>query len=218
MQALTLTPTKTPERITPSILSGCARLVPGASPVFVPREPVAGARINKCTYNVRQFLEEHSGEMVLGWDVCVWDNVMLDCIGHAVVGSEGQLRCVTPSKYGEAELLFLPDPALTFDFDNPMARMPTTQVALSGRPEVKRLIEVEEAEHAIKTKYPVSSEEIVVRGEDAVVLQKLAKEKSVLMLKVLLATSDHTTRCFCGSGKKFRKCHRPNVEHMLRLA
>jgi hypothetical protein len=213
----TLVTTKTPARITPLIAAGCARLVPESTPVFVERMPTAGALVNKCTFNVKHFLEEQPGEMVLGWEVCVWEGVLIDFIGHAVVRIDGKLRCVTPSKYGDAKLLFLPDSRLAFDFNDPMTRMPTTQVALSRRPDVRRLVEVESSERAIKIKYPVSSGPILVQSEDALAIQRLAKEKQTLMLKIILATSDHTSECPCGSGKKFRKCHRTNIEHMLRF-
>jgi len=172
--------------------------------------------VNKCTFNVQRFLAEHSGEMVLGWEVCVWDNVLLDCIGHIVVRLDDQLRCVTPSKYGDTRLLFLPDPRLAFNFNDPMARMPATQISLSSRAEVKRLIEVQSMERAIKIKYPVSSGQILIQGEDAIALQRISREKEILILKVILATNDHTSRCPCGSGKKFRKCHRTDIEQMLR--
>jgi len=167
MQPLTLVTTRSPDRVTPAIASGCARLVPGETPVFVDRQPFAGVRINKCTFNVQQFLTENPGEMVLGWEVCVWDGVLLDCIGHAVVKHEERLCCVTPSKYGDSRLLFVPDQRMSFDFNDPMARMPAKQVPLSTRPEVLRFIELDAAEHAIKIKYPVSSGQIMVQGQDA---------------------------------------------------
>jgi hypothetical protein len=213
MSQFSLAPTRTPDSLTSQVLAACKRLVPAAAPAFVDREPFPGARINKCTFNVLQFLASHAGEMVLGWDICVWDGVLLDCIGHAVVRQGNSLRCVTPSKY-----LFLPDPTLTFDFSNQDARMPTVQVEVSPRPEVARLIEVNRLERAVKIKYPVSSGPLIVQGPDAMELQRLAVEKNKLVLKVLLVTSDHNTRCPCGSGKKFRKCHRSEFEHMLKLA
>lgn len=143
--------------------------------------------------------------------------MLLDCIGHAVVKHEERLRCVTPSKYGDKRLLFLPDPRMSFDFDDPMARMPAKQVPLSMRPEVLRFIEVDAAERAIKIKYPVSSGQIMVQGEVAEALQRLAREKQRLSLKLVLMTSDNTTKCPCGSGKKFRKCHRMTIEQMLKF-
>jgi hypothetical protein len=217
MQPLTLVTTRSPDKVTSAIAAGCTRLVPEESPIFVDRLPFAEARINKCTFNVRQFLADNPGEMLLGWEVCVWDGVLLDCIGHAVVKHEERLRCVTPSKYGDKRLLFLPDPRMSFDFDDPMARMPAKQVPLSMRPEVLRFIEVDAAERAIKIKYPVSSGQIMVQGVVAEALQRLAREKQRLSLKLVLMTSDNTTKCPCGSGKKFRKCHRMTIEQMLKF-
>ena len=218
MLPLTLVTTKTPDRLTPQILAACTRLVPDGQPQFVSREPVAGALINKCTFNVRRYLAEHSGTMVLGWEVCVWEGVLLDFIGHAVVLAGDRMHCVTPSTYLGQQLLFLPDPRLTFDFNDPMARMPTAQLALSSRAEVKRLIELETQERTIKIKIPVSSGQIVIEGNDAIALKRIGREKPTLVLKLVLATHDHTSRCPCGSGKKFRKCHRVAVEQMLRHA
>jgi len=217
MQPLTLVTTRSPDKITPSIAAGCARLVPGGTPIFVDREPFAESRINKCTFNVRKFLADNPGEMVLGWEVCVWEGVLLDCIGHAVVRHEERLRCVTPSKYGDSRLLFLPDPRISFDFEDSMARMPAKQVPLSTRPEVHRFVEVDAAEHTIKIKYPVSSGQMMVQGDDAEALQRLAREKQRLSLKLILMTSNNTTKCPCGSGKKFRKCHRTAIEQMLKF-
>ncbi|NWF47189.1 SEC-C domain-containing protein [Hydrogenophaga sp. D2P1] len=212
---MNISPTKTPDRITPAIVKGCTQLVPSGIPIFVERAQEHDALINKCVFNVKNYLLSNPGEMVLGWEIAIWENVLLDCIGHAVVRVDGKLKCITPSKYGDTKLLFLPDPSLTFDFSEKMSRMPTTQVAISTRPEVKRLIEIESLERSIKVKYPVSTQEIIIGGQDAYELQRLAKEKQWTILMVILATSDHTTKCLCGSGKKFRKCHRSAMESML---
>jgi len=80
--------------------------------------------------------------MVLGWDITVWDHVLLDCIGHAVVQSENELFCVSPSRHGETSLLFLPDNRLQFNFDDPTARMPSKEIPLSNKPEVQRFIDL----------------------------------------------------------------------------
>ncbi|MBT9540925.1 MAG: SEC-C domain-containing protein [Thiobacillus sp.] len=98
-----------------------------------------------------------------------------------------------------------------------MARMPAKQVPLSTHPEALRFVEVDAAEHTIKIKYPVSSGQMMVQGEDAEALQRLAREKQRLTLKLILMTSDNTTKCPCGSGKKLRKCHRTAIEQMLKF-
>lgn len=218
MKQFTLTPTKTPAALTAQLRDACRRLAPRSEPVFIDRQPMPGARINKCTFNVQDFLRTNPGEMVLGWEVTVWDNVLVDFIGHAVVKNQHGLKCVTPSNYPNSRILFLPDSSLSFDFLDPNARMPVAEIPLSSRPEVAKLIAVSSKEREIKIKYPVTSEMLVVDGQDADDLRQLEALKSSLMLKIILATSDHNTRCMCGSGKKFRKCHRQSVERMLTLS
>lgn len=136
-----------------SILAACRILVPGGEAVYVPRQPLPEALVNKCMFNVRQYLQKHPGRMVLGWDISVWDGVLLDAIGHAVVEHDGKLWCVSPSKYGESRLLFLRDERLSFDFDDSGARMPVKQIPISKSREVARLIELGATEVAIKSKY-----------------------------------------------------------------
>ncbi|MEA2206526.1 MAG: hypothetical protein QOE77_3302 [Blastocatellia bacterium] len=206
---------KTPDKLTVAIIDGCGQLVPGGKPVFVRRHAAPGALVNKCTLNVRQYLVDHPGTMLLGWDVAVWDHVLLDCIGHAVVETDGDILCVSPSKYGETSLLFVPDERIRFDFDNPMARMPSKQIALTHKPEVQRFIDIAATESAIKIKYPVSAGQIAIRGEDAINLQELAREKQPLLLRILLSTTSPGGACFCGSGKKFRTCCKTNLERTV---
>ncbi|MDR6860537.1 hypothetical protein J2W96_006877 [Variovorax guangxiensis] len=128
---MSFTLTRSPDRLTPSIEATCRRLSPTTSPQFVDRSPLPDAVINKCTFNVKRFLEMNPGEMVLGWDVCVWEGALIDCIGHAVVRHDDRYGCVTPSRYPGTRPLFLQDPPLDFDFSEPMARMPSTQIPLS---------------------------------------------------------------------------------------
>jgi hypothetical protein len=150
--------------------------------------------------------------MVLGWDITVWDHVLLQCFGHAIVQSENELFCVSPSKHREPSLLFLPDNSLQFDFDDPMARTPSKQIPLSNKPEVQRFIELEGEELAIKSKYPVTSGQIAIGGTDAITLQRLMRERQQVTLKILLATTPLAGACVCGSKRPFSNCCRRKLQ------
>ena len=204
--------TRTPKALTPDIVDACKRFVPDSQPCFVRRRPASDATVNKCIFNVRGYLLERPGSMVLGWDIAVWDHVLMECIGHAIVQSGNELFCVSPSRYGESSLLFLPDNSLQFDFDDQMARMPSKQIPLSNKPEVQRFIELEGQELAIKSKYPVTSGQIAIRGADAITLQRLMRERQQLTLKILLATTPPTAACVCGSKRPFSNCCRRKIE------
>jgi SEC-C motif len=216
MSGMKFRPSHTPSRVTQSITAACSALVPDEEPVYVPREPYSEALINKCTFNVRQYLRNNPGRMVTGWDISVWDGVLLDAIGHAVVEHNGALVCISPSKYGDSRVLFLRDDRLSFDFDDSEARMPRKQIPISKSREVARLIELEATEVAIKSKYPVGSGQIIVGGQDAITLQQIARDKSQLMLRISLSHTDNASPCVCGSGRKFRKCCRSQMERMVR--
>src|SRR5258708_392594 len=211
-----LRPTHIPAKLTDSLVKACRVLVPDGKPVFVPRQPNSEAAVNKCTFNVRQYLRTNPGTMVLGWDISVWDRVLIDAIGHAVVEENGELLCVSPSKYGESRLLFLRDDRLSFDFDDSAARMPAKQIPISKSREVARFIELGAAEVSIKSKYPVTSGQLLVRGKDAIRLQEIARERSQLMLSISLGHTENSNPCVCGSGRKFRKCCKSQIERIVK--
>lgn len=174
-----------PAQVTPQILVWCNHLVPGTSPVYINRTPNPEGKINKCTYNVQRYLQQNPGKMILGWEICIWDGVLLDCIGHAIVNHNDAMFCVTPSKYHDSRLLFLPDPNMEFDFQNPEARMPSKRLPLSYKPEVMRFIELDRIEYEIRCKYPVKDGCAIVQGNDALELDRISKEKSMLQCRLM---------------------------------
>lgn len=208
---ITISPTVIPKTIGARTRKACSELADASALVFVDVKPAPDALPNKCTFNVREAVAREGGEIVLGWMVALWSEVMVECIGHAVHRSENGLTCVTPQQDGSARILFLPDPSLSFDFDDRDARMPTKMIPLSKDPFVARLIENEEREYQIRCNYPRGSHALEVRGSDAIELQRLYAEKPELIRRVSLRTKHHNDPCICGSGRKFRKCCRPQM-------
>lgn len=208
---ITISPTKIPKTIGVRTRKACGELADARALIYVDVEPSPEALPNKCVLNVRDVVNNEGGEIVLGWSITLWPDVMIECIGHAVHKSDAGLRCVTPEKDGCARILFLPDSSLTFDFDDPEARLPTKMIPLSKDPWIARLIANEEREYQIKCKYPRGAYNIEVRGNDAIELRRLYEEKPELIRRVFLRTKHHNDTCICGSGRKFRKCCRPQM-------
>jgi len=203
---LIVQPTNTPAIISASILATCKKVTDSTKPIFIPIQPAVGARVNKCTYNCKEYIEQNGGELTLGWKVTEWKNVFIEFIGHAAVKTENGIFCVTPSRYDEEKILFLEDPSLSFDFSDENARLPSQSISISKHKEVSALIEIERKIKEIKCKYPVASGYMKVYGDDATALTELEKEKSKLLPIILTKTTHHNDPCFCGSGKKYRKC------------
>ena len=206
-----ISPTSIPNIISPSLRRVCNQLVENANPVFVDVKTVDYSRPNKCTFNVKEQIQREGGTIEYGWSIAIWPKVLLDCIGHAVHKINGYLKCVTPEKDGASRILFLPDPTLTFDFDDTEARMPHRMIPLNNDPDVGFLIAHEKREFEIICKYPRGSQEIEIGGWDAVELKRIQQEKPEFIRKIFLRTTHHNDQCICGSGRKFRKCCRSSM-------
>ena len=176
---------KTPESITEEIVNACKKVVPDGFPIFVDKKEFVGARINKCAYNAQDYIGRYGGDILFGWEVTIWEKVLLQLIGHTIVSSNSSLFCVTPTKYGNNKILFIEDNNITFDFTDINSRMPTIKIPLNDTKMVSRFIEVEDEIHKIKCKYPVNSGMMILQGVDAITLKNLENEKGELIQKII---------------------------------
>jgi hypothetical protein len=200
-----LTLVHTPKDIIPSLKSVC-RLLSENEPMFVNVVPPSWALPNKCAFNAKRYVEEHGGEVIFGWAITMWDKVLLDCIGHAVVRHDDEFIDVTPNKYNDKKLLFVQDDEMVFDYSDEMSRMPSMNIAISSSKEVKRLVNIENEIYSIKTKYPVTSGSIALTPDDRKQISILENEKQRIVPKIIMDHTHHNGPCICGSGRKFRKC------------
>jgi len=206
---VTIAPTVIPTTITPGITKALGSLVPNACLQFVPVRPMPGASRNKCVFNVREAVDRFGGQLVFGWAVALWPKVLLDCIGHAVLRTPDGLLCVTPPQYEEERLLFAEDPSLSFDFDDPQARMPHKFIPLSKDPWVIKLINIEEELLKLQIQLPRMSGPVEVAGRLGWEIQQLQHQRIEAVRRVVLRTRELNDPCVCQSGRKFRKCCRP---------
>ena len=181
----TLVLVKSPEFITEEIINACQKVVTDSIPLFVKKIDFTSGRINKCAYNVKDYIEKYGGEIVYGWEVTEWKKVLIQMIGHAIVSLNGDLFCVTPTKYGNNQILFVKDANVTFNFSDINSRMPSINIPLNDSKMVIRFIELEDEIHKIKCKYLVASGTMLVQGTDAILLKELESEKQSLLQKII---------------------------------
>ena len=105
-------PTKVPKFISPEIKRACSKVAGSVNVEFIKIETRGEYLPNKCALNAKKEVEIFGGKVVFGWAIYVWQNVMLDFIGHAVVQRDRSIYCVTPSKYGETKIAFVPDSSI----------------------------------------------------------------------------------------------------------
>jgi hypothetical protein len=198
--------TQLPAKVTPGIGRACSSIGLQGSPVFVRIEPARDADANRCIYNVRRAAERGDGEVVLGWKILAWPRVLVQFIGHAVLRNRERLLCITPDRHGDEQVLFVADPSIEFDAADPMARMPSLQVALDPHRDVAEFISVQEQIRALKETFPPSSGPLLLTGADAVALKRLEGLQVRLIREIALRTRKPNEPCVCDSGRKFRKC------------
>lgn len=176
---------RTPNSITKEIINACHKVVPLSIPFFVKKVKYENSRINKCSYNTKDYAENYGGKTVFGWEVNVWRNVLVHFIGHAIVKHDEKYICVTPTLYGNEKILFLEDKTLQFDYSDSNSRMPFRMIPMNESEMVKRFIELEYKISEIKCTYPIESETLVVHGNDAILLKALEGEKETLTKRIV---------------------------------
>lgn len=212
---MAFSPTIVPNFVSQELKKACLHVAGNDEPIFLEVKPREEYKINKCAYNAKLEAESVGGQVIFGWAVFVWENVMYDFIGHAVVEVEGQYYCVTPTKKGENKVLFVPDDSISFDFNDPDSRLPSCEVPISKRLEVKKLLEIRENSRTLKIKYPATNGPISVSFEDAKALSDLEKQQRELMDKVNYFHHPLKAKCPCGSGRQFKKCCRPHMQRVF---
>lgn len=198
----------TPPSICRDVLDFCARINPEEQPTFLEPMPFLGAAPGECYANVAEAMKKAGGSYeVSGWLIWLWPGVFIEAEHHMVMGLVDGIVDVTPPPSQENRLLFLPDPKSPFDrttnrlFRNrhhalchqeevmTMARAGADLKALSGDTFGQNVL--------------VDYDE-VQRCQTALLLAKDA------LLKRLRKGRGRNDPCFCGNGKKYKKCHGEN--------
>jgi SEC-C motif len=191
--------TRPPASITKSVARFVGRLVPGATPTWVSVQTLPESLPNDCFNNVESLVAAQGGARAIGWAVWEWPNTYLEAEFHAVWKTEdGRLLDVTPKEGGETQILFVPDSrrSYTGEFvDNP--RMPLRDDALIS-------------DYITMSKYLFDVTRVGKPGEPVVldreVVEPIARHQLALGEMLKRGMRDHDP-CFCGSGKKYKKCH-----------
>ena len=101
----------------PLIAALCNDVSPGQAPVQIPCRPPAGAIENDCFLNVQRHIEQHGGELVIGWALWEYPGVFAEAEFHAVWRdpSMGSLIDLNPRPFPFSVISFLPDPVRRYE-------------------------------------------------------------------------------------------------------
>lgn len=204
-------PMRTPSRpITVQIFTFCKKLDPSTRPIFVPVRVEEKCERRDCIANVQRKVAAAGGEALQGWNLTIWPKVVLHAQFHSVyVGPDGVRVDITPNEYNQSEILFLPDSKRTFRGE----RIKSERLALTDDKDIDQLIELDEDKDRLEESHLARR---VIDGVESLSAEatpeyKAARQAILLKYRPLLIVlgNRYTGRndlCWCGSGKKFKRC------------
>ena len=202
---------RTPKSIAPHVLAFCEQINPSFSPVYLTIEPEAGCLARECFPNVRQKVEREGGRICYGWVIWEWPRVFIEAEHHAVYeGPDGSWQDLTPTmpEDPENERLFLPDARAVYDFNNPGERRDNIRHALTQDSHIEEYLQLSAELSEIIRRIPGSPGlRVTVPRPDAIRIQAISKRRSHLQREIAHRYTAQGDPCYCGSGRKFKRCH-----------
>ncbi|MEZ9111293.1 MULTISPECIES: hypothetical protein [Vibrio] len=163
-------------------------------------KPEHNALPRNCLSNAKSYVERHGGQVQLGWIFACMGNIAIKMTAHAVVKlKNGSMLCVTPNEFRVGKLKFAPDSSIEKLIRNGF--LPTRFVALVNDDTLGQYLNIEKELDQLR----LDNNGIVTGLE----LQNVQMKASLLYPSILALAKQHTGRndcCFCGSGKKRKKC------------
>ena len=193
-----LAKTRTPIRISPTVLKFCNQIVAEPELCFLNVIPSNWAIVNECFVNVERKIAKDGGSLQYGWQIWEWPLVMLEAEFHAVwVSPNGSLVDITPKQIPTTNILFLIDPIRQYygqQVNN--FRFPLQDNAL-----IREYIKVCDEIYCEMNRGDMKT----YHGSVAIP-ERLLRQKSLLSHRLMKIQPGRNDLCICGSGIKFKKC------------
>lgn len=196
--------TTAPRAVSPAIVSLCREISPGHQPVMVPVRPEPDAIAGECFPNVQAKVGRDGGTISYGWLIWEWPRVFIEAEHHAVWNAGDGLVDITPHVHSETDVLFLPDPQRVYDYKG-NRRIINIKRSLGQFRSVDAWIAASDTMQQTMENHSVGNEIRMNRD----LLKRLWEDARTAQARVLVDLATNTkvnAPCFCGSGKKFKKC------------
>jgi len=205
----------TPLTITEDVRSFCQDVSPGVEPLYIAVTPKKGAKENDCFTVVEDHVNEYGGSSVLGWQIWVCVNVMIEAEAHSVWRDrEGGLHDLTPKSSNPEKILFLSDSHLAYEG----RQINSKRRSFSPLEEVKRYLEILDEKFEFMNSGERAMKNDGLQLDDAqsrcfIQIGRKKQNQTKNMFSALkkfdesLEKAARNDPCPCKSGLKFKKCH-----------
>lgn len=199
-----------PHGVSGFIRDFCHRINSEQEPRYIDVKPRAAGSVGECFESVTEKVAQDGGEIVFGWLVWEWPGVAVEA-EHYAVWSDGQSYLdVAPHRVSRSKVLFLPDPAKTFD-PNAGDRQVKQRVSFDGFPAAGEWVRLSAELDAYVHE---NTEGTKVKADRATFsrLSQNAREAQMRVIVELARARGRNDPCICQSGKKFKKCCGPLIQ------
>ncbi|HDZ9207825.1 TPA: SEC-C domain-containing protein [Vibrio cholerae] len=196
----------TPKEIDEVVMVFCKEVVAGSNPYYVNVLPDSWAKPNECFHNVARKVEVEQGDIVYGWQVWIWPGIFIEAEFHAIWQSpSGEFIDITPKQCNSSNILFIPAPKLKYHgshVDNIRKNLSQNKLVddfiLLSMCHFQLLYAGKNAE----------SREVSVSERELISLRQLLE----MVFQMLKDGKTSNAQCLCGSGSKFKHCHKKHVK------
>ncbi len=158
---------------------------------FVPRQPKDDCEEGNCFKNVKKYVDNYGGSLLMGWGINIRKNLYIECEAHAVWQTpDGKIIDITPPSYDNGtETLF------SHQANMPVKKTPSRYLPITRSELVKEYIELRNQFEQIRFN---SGETMQIPKS---LIHSIFKIDNVFMMKV-----GRNEMCPCRSGLKYKKC------------
>jgi hypothetical protein len=177
--------------------------------MYLAIRPEAGCEPNECFPNIRRKVEREGGRIQFGWALDEWPRVFIEAIHHAVYETPGREMWldITPADPGDPQRtrLFLPDDSAVYDFEK-QERRDHIRLALTQGPAIDEYLQLAVELNQVILRLPGFGTLTVPEHQRARVTF-IGKRTAALKRQLAMKYTSQGAPCFCGSGRKFKRCH-----------
>jgi len=203
---------RVPKTIDNNVKRLIKRINTNEKPIYLNVTPEPYAEIDECIAAVYKKIEKDEGSIQLGWQIWHMPNIIIEAEFHAVWKSpDGTLKDITPKIEGVHKILFVPDSKTKYDG----AQRNNIRLNISGNKLVDDFIQICDAIHKLKNKGERAyQKEVIFSGEESQIYEMLNNAKDIVYTLIKNGLS-RNSRCFCGSGDKYKHCHGKKLYDLL---
>lgn len=191
----------TPKIVSHNILRLIKKLELSPEPMWIDVIAENGCSFNECFENVKKKTSKDGGRIVYGWQICEWENVMIEAVFHSIWRSPDNIFIdITPKPNGENKILFFKDNKRIFHG----ARIDDERFPLRNDKLIKDYMSLSK----MFFQYMESGnhhDNPLITTIDGNQYNKLLSAR-IRLLEFIKSGANENTKCLCGKNRKYKNC------------